>query len=346
MIVKQAKDVARQWVSEEASRTPGFRGAFHAGSTNWLPDDAELPATSDLDLWVVLSDPDRPRKPGKFIYRDLILDVSYVGSDRLRSPERILADYRMAGSFRSPSVLSDPSGQLTELQQAVSMDFAKRAWVYKRCEDARNNVLRYVRSLDESAPLHDQVTAWLFGTGVTTHVLLVAGLKNPTVRRRYVAAEELLAEYGHPEFYGTLLEMMGCAEMSRIRAERHLAALTDVFDAAKTVIRTPFFFASDISDAARLIAIDGTRELIERGHHRAAIFWIVATYSRCQKVLYHDAPADMRDRFSPGFRELLGDLGIGSFADLQRRSEQVETFLPRVWQVAEAILAANEGIED
>jgi hypothetical protein len=62
------------------------------------------------------------------------------------------------------------------------------------------------------------VTAWLFATGVTTHVLLVAGLKNPTVRQRYVATRELLADYGRVDFYETLLELLGCAQMSRARA--------------------------------------------------------------------------------------------------------------------------------
>jgi hypothetical protein len=346
MRVKDAKDVARQWVIEKASTAPGFYGAFYAGSTNWLPDDAALPATSDVDVWVVLADPNPPDKLGKFIYRDVMLEVSYLSSDQLRSPDLILSDYHMAGSFRTPSIILDPSGQLTKLQAAVSKDYAKRQWVYKRCEDARNKVLRNLQSLNESEPFHDQVTVWLFATGVMTHVLLVAGLKNPTVRRRYVAVRGLLADYRRLDVYETLLELLGCAQVSRARVEQHLAALADVFDVAKTVVRTPFFFVSDISDSARPIAIDGSRELIERGEHREAIFWMVATYSRCQKVLAHDAPVEVQARFNRGYRHLLGDLGITSFADLQQRSKEIMGFLPRVWEVAEAIMAANPGIED
>lgn len=346
MIVKDAKEVARQWVIEEASKAPGFYGALYAGSTNWLPDEAVFPSTSDVDVWVVLEDHAPPAKLGKFIRRDVILDVSFLPSDRLRSPDQILGDYHMAGSFRTPSIIADPSGRLSKLQAAVSRDFANRQWVYKRCEHARNRVLRNLRSLRESEPFHDRVTAWLFATGVTTHVLLVAGLRNPTVRQRYVAARELLADYGHLDFYETLLKMLGCAWMSRESVAHHLAALTDAFDSAKAVVKTPFFFASDISDIARPITIDGSWDLIERGYHREAIFWMVATYSRCQKVLYHDAPPQMRDRFSPGYRQLLGDLGITSFSDLQQRKKQLETFLTRVWEVAEAVIAANPRIED
>lgn len=346
MIVREAKEVARRWVMEEASGAPGFHGAFYAGSANWLPDAAPFSSTSDVDVSVVLADPLPPAKLGKIIRRDVLLDVSYLPDDALRSSEQVLGDYHLAGCFRAPSVIADPSGRLTELQAGVSRAFADRRWVYKRCEHAKKRVLRNLRSLDEPAPLHDQVTAWLFAAGVTTHVLLVAGLRSPTVRRRYVAARELLADYGHPAFYESLLEMLGCARMSRERVAHHLSALTAVFDAAKAVVRTPFPFTSDISDAARPIAIDGSWELVEGGYHREAVFWIVATYSRCQKVLYHDAPAKMQDRFNPGYRQLLGDLGIASFADLQRRREQIEILLPRVWEVAEAIMAANPSIED
>jgi hypothetical protein len=134
--------------------------------------------------------------------------------------------------------------------------------------------------------------------------------------------------------------------MSRARVEHHLTALANAFDAATAAIRTPFSFASDISDIARPVAIDGSRELIERGYHREAVFWMVVTYSRCQKILYHDAPAGLQERFSPGYRQLLGDLGITSFTDLQQRSHQVKALLPHVWEVAEAIIATNAEIDD
>jgi hypothetical protein len=78
--------------------------------------------------------------------------------------------------------------------------------------------------------------------------------------------------------------------MGRSRAEHHLGALAAAFDAAAAARRTPFVFAADISDLGRPIAIDGSRELIEGGSHREAVFWMVATYARCQKVLAHDRP--------------------------------------------------------
>ena len=345
MIVRDAKDVARQWVIDVGSKTPGFLGAYQPGSTNWLPDDAEFPASSDVDIAVVLSQPDYVEKLGKFLYRDVILEVSYVPHDQILSPDQVLGNYHRAGGLRKPNIISDPSGRLTELRTTVSKNFAKRGWVYKRCEDAMSNTLQYLQWVNEAPLHHDQVTCWLFGTAGPTNVLLVAGLKDPTVRRRYMAARELLADYGHLDFYETLLELLECARMSRECVGYHLDALTEAFDVAKRVVKTPYRFASDISDAGRPISIGGSRELIERGFHREAVYWIVATYSRCQTILYNDASLETQERFSRSFRELLGDLGMTAFADLQQRSERVKGLLPRVWEVAEAIIAANPGVE-
>ncbi len=344
MRVKQAKEVARQWVLDEVQGIPGFVGAFSHGSVNWLADDAFLSPTSDVDILLVVADPKPPDKIGKLIYRDVMLEVSYLPFDHMRTPERILGTYHLAGSFRMASILADPTGCLTNLQMAVARDYARRQWVLARCEHARSRVLRNLDSLREPAPLHDQVMAWLFAAGVTTHVLLVAGLQNPTVRRRYVAARELLVRYGYADFYPSLLDLLGCAGMRRAQVERHLATLTDVFDATRAVIKTSFPFAADISEHGRPVAIDGSWELIRRGDFREAIFWIVATHSRCQKVLYHDAPAELQQRFLPAYQRLLADLGIASPDDLQSRGSQVRAFLPRVWAVAEAIVSANPEI--
>lgn len=346
MNVKDAKKIARRWVTETGRNTPGFFGAFFHGSINYLRDDVQLPASSDVDVMVVLSDANQQAKLGKLRYKGVLLEVSYLPVECIQTPELILGEYHIAGSFSVPSVILDPSGQLTTLQAAVSRDFANRRWVFKRCEHAQNHVRNFLRALSATGPFHDQVTAWIFAAGVTTHLLLVAGLKNPTVRRRYSAVRQLLAEYGHQSFYKTLLEMLGCAEISRARVEQHLTALTAAFDAAMAVIKTPVPFSADISELGRRIAIDGSQEMIEYGDQREAVFWMVVTYSRCMKVLSEDAPLEIQETFDTGYRYLLADLGINSFADLQQRCDSVGGLLPSVWNCAESILASNPAITD
>jgi hypothetical protein len=346
MQVGQARDAARQWVIEEASAIPGFRGAYTAGSTNWLPAYADLATSSDLDIMVVLTDPNQASRRGKFRYREVLLEASYLRIDQLRSADLVLSDYHLAPSFRTTNILLDPSGHLAALRAIVCRDYAKRRWVRQRCANARDRALGHLRSIDGGAPLHDLVMACLFGAGVTTHVLLVAALRNPTVRLRYVAVRELLPDYDHLEFHETLLELLGAARISRERVGQHLATLTDIFDAARKAERTPFPFASDLSDIARPIAIDGSSELIERGCHREAMFWIAVTHSRCRKVLSGDRSLELPPSFSDSHRDLLGDLGIASFAEVRQRCAQIERSLPRVWETAERLMAANRQIED
>ena len=177
-------------------------------------------------------------------------------------------------------------------------------------------------------------------------MLLVAGLRNPTVRSRYVAVHELLAEQDRLDIHEELLGLLARDNLTQLQVERHFAAMTEAFDAAKSVIRTPFFFASDISEVARPIAIDGTRETIDRGYHREAMFWITATYARCQTVLANDASPELQDRFAPGFEDMLRDLSVVAYDDLVRRSAEVRAYMPRLRTIAEQIMDSNVAIEE
>jgi hypothetical protein len=329
MQVRDARALAARWVADHAAEVPGFAGALLGGSMAWLPDGADLPATSDVDVMVVTGDPATPPNRSKRRYGGALLEVTVLPLTRLRSPEQVLASYHLAGLLHAGVVLADPTGRLAELRAATARDFAKRVWGRHRCRDAEQRILDGLGGLDPSAPLPAQVLAWVFPTGVTTHVLLTAGLRNPTVRLRYLAVRTLL----------------GCAQLPRERVGQHLAAMTAAFDTAAALPAAEFPFASDITPASRPIAVDGGHDLIDQGHHREAVFWIVVTYSRCLAILTRDAPAASRAAHQPGFDALLADLGVASPAGLRRRAQDVRDFLPRLGQVTGSILGANPGIE-
>src|SRR5947209_9878470 len=326
----EARRLARRWVSEEEGSLPGFHGAYFAGSVNALPDDAVLPATSDLDINVVLAGGQVPTERKKFLYGGVLLEISYLPLQRVQGPEQVLGDYHLAGAFSAPGIIADPTGHLAALQQQVARDFGRREWVQRRCEQARSRVLDGLASVHPSRPLHEQAMGWLFPTGVTTHILLAAARRNPTVRRRYAAVRELLAEHGRLDLHETLLELLGCVHLTRDHVQEHLAALVPAFDAAAAALATPFPFASDITPIARPVAIHGSRELIEQGLHREAVFWIAVTASRCRAVVAADAPGEA-PQFEEPYQTLLADLGIGSFAAMQERSERVRAALPAIW---------------
>ncbi len=57
MRIDQARGIAQRWVAANAAAISGFQGAFVHGSGAALPDDADLPDTSDFDVMVVIDGP-------------------------------------------------------------------------------------------------------------------------------------------------------------------------------------------------------------------------------------------------------------------------------------------------
>ncbi|MEV0580664.1 MULTISPECIES: hypothetical protein [unclassified Streptomyces] len=344
MRVGAARAAAVRWVAGHARSAPGYRGAYFSGSTVGRADDARLAPSSDVDVVVVTEEDDPPAKPGKLRYEGALLEITYVPWAELRDAGTVLSSYHLAGSFRVDTVIDDPTGGLRALYAAVAPRFAEPDWVRRRCLDARRRVEGRLAAFDGTVPFHEQVPAWMFPTGVTTHVLLVAALRNPTVRLRYRAARDVLTAYGQPHLYRELLELLGCADVSAELVRHHAGELTRTFDATVPVARTPFFFSSDLTEQARPIAVDGSLELIGRGEHREAVFWIVATLARCHTVLAVDDPALHAERL-PAFRAAVADLtGITGTAGLLERRDEVLRFLPRLDEAVENVLAANPDI--
>ncbi|WP_079915050.1 hypothetical protein [Paenibacillus sp. 32352] len=340
MKIGAAREAAAEWIKHYASQEAWFMGAYFSGSTVGQPDDVMMSLGSDIDVVVVTTEAKAPLKLGKFIYRDALIEITFISWNQIASAEEVLASYHLAGSFRVDTIIADPTGQLRGVQQKVSRHFAEREWVRRRCENAKQKIEHGLQNIDLTAPWHDQFMSWLFMTGVTTHVLLVAAVRNPTVRLRYLAAYKMLQEFGRTEFYPELLRLLGCEHWTPQRTSHHLSALARTFDAAAAHAKTPFFFSSDITAATRPIAIDGSRSLIRDGYHREAVFWIGVTFARCHKMLSIDAPK-LQVELAPAFEQFVIDLGITSSDSLVRRAEDVQQFLQRLWDEAELIMQAN-----
>ena len=114
-------------------------------------------------------------------------------------------------------------------------------------------------------------------------------------------------------------------------------ALETTFDAAASVGTTPFPWSSDVSPAARPIAIDASRALVARGDHREAVFWIAATFARCHGILAADAPATHVELL-PAFRALAADLGVPDGEALSARIARTRAYVDEVVELSEALI--------
>jgi len=322
---------------------PGYRAAFLAGSITSLPGEAVVPPWSDTDIMVVL-DGVAPAKAGKFRAGGALLEGTYLARAEFDDLDALLGSYHAAHAVATSEILDDPSGWLGEVQRAVRREFPRRRWVEARCADARNRVETGLAHVFESGTLAERAQGWVFPTGVMTHILLVAGLRNPTVRRRYETVRELLGEHDRFDLYERLLDSLGCREMDRVTVGRHLATVTRLFDAAAPVQADSYRFASDITDVARPVSIDGSRDMIGRRLHRETIFWLVVTGSRALQKLQHGGGQDAAAPFEPDFAALLADLGIASFSDMVARRDAARALLPDVWDTALDIMSATPEV--
>lgn len=332
--------MAGDWVRQREQGAARFRGAFFSGSTVELPPDAELPATSDVDVVVVVEGARTPAKLGKVAHDDLLVEITYLAEAELEDPEWVALTYVLAPSFSGGQLIADPTGLLGRLEQRIGPRFAEPDEVRRRCQNAIEKIERGLAGVSETsgAPWHQQVTSWLFPASVTTHVLLVAACRNPTVRLRYPNTRAVLVEAGLQDAYPPLLDLIGCGGVTRAQVQRHLDQLASAFDAAAGVARTSYPFSADVTALARPVAIDGSQQLVVSGDHREAVFWLVATFARCQQILSSDAP-ELAAEFAPAFRAAVAELlGVDSSRDLFRRSDDVRQSLPRLGRTAEALL--------
>lgn len=341
MTIGNAKRLATQWVLETALCHPSFLGAYFSGSTVGMADSDELSPFSDVDVVLVMDIPQAPLKLGKFTYHGAMLEITTFAWHEISNAQEVLTHYHLAGSFRMDTIICDPTGCLHALQAEVATHFAEPSWVRRRCENVRQKIMQGLTYVNPKASYADKVNAWLFPTAITAHLILVAALRNPTVRLRYVRSAEVLRAAGHGDFHMEMLNLLGCTHLSPQRVHAHVDALELCFDAAVAAAKTLFPFSSDISHAARPIAIDASRTLIDNGLHHEAIFWIGATFARCHTILAEDAPIEVQQSFMPAFVAFMADLGISCEEDFIRRKEATLQFLPKIWDVAEDIISKN-----
>lgn len=339
MLVSEAIAAAAAWTQDYAKTHP-ILGAVLNGSILDRPGGDPLPESSDVDINLIVEG-ELPEKPGKFRYQGALLEASFLPLSMVEPMEKALTTYEIAGAFRSPrGLLLDPSGRIGPIVAYVSERFAQPEWVRIRCENVYRKIVRGMDSYREDLPVLDNVNCWLFPTGILTHAILVAALRNPTVRLRYLRSRAVLEDWNRLDVYEALLKPLGCSNMTASQALRHLQGLERTFDLAAARRKTAFPFQNDIDPAARAVAIGGSRELIEAGDHREAVFWMAATYERCHRILRADAP-ELHEARLPHFLAFLADLGVTTHADLRQRFKQVEGFLPLVREVVDGHLAQS-----
>lgn len=343
MRIDEARTRAADWVSFQAMGTE-VTGAFFSGSSLDARPLDELSPDSDIDLVLVVTG-EVPEKRGKVNVDGLALDVSYLARDAVADPARVARTFYLAPSFRTNAIVLDRDGQLGRVADHVRRVFADPPVLRDRCADVLERMDARLAAVAQARSWAERLLLWVFAASLPTQVLLVAGLRNPTVRLRYRATRELLADRGLAERYPELLAHLGAEALTPSVVREQLARLPAVFDAAAALtsdpgVQTQPVPASDLGPAGRAVALAGSERLIEAGDHREAVFWLIVTFLRAQLVLDAAAEPGVAARYRATVAEAVAALtGLRTPDDLALRTELVVQFRSRLLSTADVLVS-------
>lgn len=296
---RDAIAIATNWIT--ASGLP-FTSAFIGGSTAYADKKSPYDLSTDIDCYLVTDGELPTQKPGKVSVQDVLLDVSWMPWSEL---ENAPSDAIVASLLHFGQVVKD-DGRLAELQRQISRDFETPAEIHARVESIRNRIRPLAASISQgriSDP--ERVLSWLFPATLATHIPLVQAGEPLTVRKRFLAAQAVM----DPDDYEELLALYGFDSPTPDQVQEWMNDTAALFDHTTSLAEeSSRFWASDLSEDARVISIGGSQALIDAGFHREALFWIVATRARSLTIM-SDMNVDTAS-FMRAFNDMTMALGI------------------------------------
>ncbi len=353
----QVKQVARAWVETNVRDWPGLIGAHLVGGITSMPDDAPFPASKDIDIHLVFDEGSPSlQASGSFLnvlevsFGGLLIEAGVKSVAEYASPEAVLANPEITYHLTVDSLLYDPTGWLRDLQEPARREYRRRRWVLARLEHERNElagalalllIARGVWGASGELNLLGYTTTYLAAA------LSVATLRPPKIGgRALVHLRELLAEHGRLDLHDDVLALLGVRDIPRERVNQFLEEGAEVFDVAVQVRKTPHPFQHKLHAHLRPYFVDACRSMIDEGHHREALHWVIAFYCSATDVILVDGPQAERSSFEDRRARLLRELGFDSADARVAKLEQAHKLYDRVFALAAEIVAAHPGIVD
>jgi hypothetical protein len=347
--VEQVMELAKEWVNIQAEQFPAFLGAHLMGGITSMALSDPFPTYRDVDLHMMLHDDvDIPGENAETLYKGLMIEAGFRQQKDYRTPEVVLADPVIASHMAMPSILSDPSGFLSQLHEVISREYARRKWVQARCEAEKREALGKLETISH-IPDPDPVTAFeLLGYAGTyvAAVLSLASLKAITGRRSYIQMRLILESLGRADLYARLLKVVGMGHARQAQVERYLQDAASAFDLAVKVKRSPHPFEHKMYAHLRPYLVGGSKEMMDEGFYREAAGWTMAFYGSSIQIIQTDAPSQLTSTMQAKFYECMRQLGLDGTAHWETRIEEAKAIFREVFILADEIIACNPAIFD
>lgn len=339
---------ARDWVERYAARHPEFRGAHLMGGILRLPKEAPFPATSDLDLSLVVDIPpgsaqgvDGDGHQGPPIdepYRGIPIEAGLLSTVLYSSAEVVLANPDLAPNLAVDSILFDPHRLLARIQPFVAAEYGRRRWVVARCEWEKRHVVEAIDHAERATTPGEFLLGMLWITVYLSGLIAVALIEPPTHVKCLVLLRRLLHGQRRDDLYEDLLEFAGSRHLSASLVAEYREQNEAAFDLAVQVHRTPTAFDFKIRPHLRPYLIDGMKLLADQGDHREIALWLAAGLHVSTGVIRNDAPAQEAARFEQLWEERVKALGIATHASRLARVRQANRLKDAFISLADEIV--------
>ena len=340
--VREVVEIVQEWVDLHARHLPGFAGAYLWAGITALPPDALFPLYRDVDVVVVLPEGAQDDTVEVY-YRGVMLEVISIDLRAHQDAEAILSNPSHGPNMATTQILADPTGVLMPLHRKVASEYRRRRWVEARCEKEKESADKQLASMRAASTPQERLDAvWAFLSALSG-LLAVAQLKRPTTRRTLALLREMLQAQGRPDLHEAALAVFGSAHMSREDIQAMLDRSVIAFDRSVEVYKTPTPYGFTIRPHLRPYLSEATKEMIDEGNHREAMFWITALGGESYLVLQNDALDDEKPAFAAQLQEMYASLGYaGSTTETwAERVASAEHLAQEIYAIAGALAALN-----
>lgn len=357
MNVREAKQTARTWVDANLREWPGLRAAHLVGGITTMPGDAPFPASKDVDVHLIFAE-GSPALEGEGPFANII-EASFGGvsieagvkSDvEYESAAAVLANPEIAYHLTVDIVLYDPSGLLRDLQEEVRREYPRRRWVCARLDHERRGLagaLAMLPMVREKWGASGEVNILGYTTTFTTAALWVATLNPPMGgSRTMLRRREALAALDRLDLHEELLAVLGLADLAPEQVEGFLQEAAEGFDLAVTLPRTRYPFVHKLHPHLRPYLVDSCRGMLDEGHHREAMGWVLPCHLVTTDVILDVGPELVKPKFAARQAGLLRTLGLNTAEARAAAVERATELYDQVFALADDIVASHREIVD
>lgn len=360
----KAKQSARAWIEANRERWPGLRAAHLVGSITTMADDAIFPADRDVDLHLIFDDGEPALAGGnpwlsliEESYAGIMIEAGLKSTTAYRSADSVLANPEIAHHLTVDSVLYDPDGLLGDLQAAVRRDYRHRRWVCARLAHERQGLAEafgLLASARASWGASAEVNLLGYTMTFATAALWIASLLPPRMgSRTLLRLREQLARHDRLDLYEALLTTFGLANVAPAEVEGYLREATEGFDlglairersASPETIFGPF--QHKLHRHLRPYFLGACRSMLDEGHHREALGWILPYHLATTDVILTHGPAAVKPEFATRQARLLHTLGLDTPDARVAAGERATTIYAEIFTLVDAIIARHPDVID